>query len=99
MASSELLTDDNLETAELSPVEQAERIYRLGNRGAEAEARSTETVSLPDGYVRLSPPQRIRTPEGYYRRLIVRAVLWTVAVAALLVLVQALLRNGLLRLF
>jgi hypothetical protein len=84
------------EEAGLSLVERAERIFRHG-QAAEAVDTPMETCAYSDGYVRRSPPQRYRVPEGYYRRLIWKAALYAAAVVLLALLLVALMKRRLLR--
>ena len=80
--------------AERSLVEQAAEMFRPGS---EPERDDSAPEVYPDGYVRVSPPQTYRTPEGYYRGLAVKAALYSVAALMLLALCLALVRNGILR--
>lgn len=83
----------------LSLVQQAEEIFRHGQftPPTPADADSVDTRPYPDGYTRLSPVQPYRTPDGYYRRLALKAVLYAAAAFLLVTLIVALLRNGILR--
>ena len=56
-----------------------------------------EPVCLPDGYVRRSPVQAYRTPEGYLRRQIRKWVLILLGIALLVLLVVALIRGDIIR--
>ena len=80
---------------ELSLVERAERIFYRG-RKPESDAPSKPRI-YPDGYARRSPPQPYRVPEGYYRRIALRTLLYATALVLLLILLAALIKRGLLR--
>lgn len=97
-ARTEILSRGAAPTGEtgLSLVGRAEQIFRYG-RAAEDAAPLPETPAYPDGYMRRSPPQPYRVPEGYYRRLIVKAALCVAAVVLLALLLVTLVQRRLLR--
>ena len=83
--------------AGLSLVERAERIFQYGNGPERDNPAPAEASVYPDGYVRRSPPQPYRTPDGYYRALALKAALYAGAALMLLTLALALIRSGVLR--
>ena len=83
------------EEAELSLVESAEQIFRYGR--ALVIPPPVETRTYPDGYTRRSPPQPYRIPEGYYRRIALKAALCAVAAVLLLILLAELMKRRILR--
>lgn len=87
--------DPPTDWAELSLVGRAERIFYCG-KAPEIDAPSKPRI-YPDGYVRRSPPQPYRVPEGYYRRIALRTALYAAAAVLLLLLLAALMKRGILR--
>ena len=81
-----------------SLVERAGETFRHGHPVPPDALPPVETHTYPDGYVRLSPLQPYRVPEGYYRRLARRAALYAVAGVLLLLLLLALMKRKLFRL-
>ena len=55
--------------------------------------KNAEAPPLPDGYVRRSPVQSYRTPEGYRRRCIRTAALIALLLALIALLVLTLIHN------
>ena len=82
---------------ERSLVERAQEVFRHGNEPEPDNPAPEDAPAFPDGYVRLSPRQPYRVPEGYYRSLVLKAVLYGVAAVLLSILIAALMRRGLLR--
>ncbi len=63
----------------------------------DADDETQESVPLPDGYVRLTPVQRYRTPVDYTRRIVRKVILIIVGVGLVALLALALVKSGLLR--
>ena len=71
-----------------SLVEQAIRVVGV----TETVAPPSEAAPAPDGYVRITPVQKIRVPEGYTRRVILRVSAVILGAAAVIAALYALLR-------
>ena len=89
------LSDLAGDEAELSLVGRAGRIFFRNH--APQPAAWVEPGAYPDGYVRRSPPQPYRVPDGYYRRLIQKAALYAIAAVLIAILLAALVKRKIIR--